>query len=58
MELINKFFFKKNVFYVFGGRPGMGLPRFTIKLANELAEKNKVLITSYNLSEIFGYELN
>lgn len=47
MELINTFDLKPGFLYVFGGRPGMGLTRLTIKLANELAHSAKVLFVSY-----------
>jgi replicative DNA helicase len=39
--------FKTGELLVFGSRPGMGLSRLTIKIANELAQSHNVLFVSY-----------
>jgi len=46
MELIDKLNLSDNLI-AFGARPGMGLTRLTLKLANRLARKENVLFITY-----------
>lgn len=51
MELIDRFKLS-NGLIGFGGRPGMGLTRLTLKLANQLAKKESVLFITYQEHEL------
>lgn len=50
MELIEKLKLSQGL-VIFGGRPGMGLTRLTLKLANQIASHDKVLFVSYQEHE-------
>lgn len=47
MFKINKIKLPDNGIIVFGARPGMGLSRITLKIANELAKSENVVFVSY-----------
>jgi replicative DNA helicase len=47
MIQLNRLKLSKNGIIVFGSRPGMGLTKITLKIANDLAKSEKVLFISY-----------